>query len=196
MTGSKYAVNAMNCSGAGGSYTPMRDWVNNLPMTPLPCPSGTVVNVFDNEQVIGRKSGLVPKNTARSSVITNCGVVQLGTEEIQTKAALKPKNWTHIKALNLKVRSAHADDKESMEAERKKFLEIVQGMISQGTTFHHEMEKYHYTQLYFFLEKAIDDVRNAQMMEGQNYVDDVDRIVGSQTTRTQIICAECGAVNE
>ena len=74
-TGSKAAVKVV--SYGGGGYTTIKDWLNCLPKENPPIPEGVLLNVFDNEQVIGRKRGLRPKNKCTSSVITNKAFVSL-----------------------------------------------------------------------------------------------------------------------
>ena len=52
-TGSKKVVEVLANSGPAGCYPLVRNWLQNQATSVLTVPSGDIINVFDNEQVIG-----------------------------------------------------------------------------------------------------------------------------------------------
>ncbi len=76
----------------GGNYTTVRSWLINQANATTPvCPSGDIILVFDNDQVVGKTYKVQPNNEVRSSVITNCALVQLDPNgTIQEDSELSP----------------------------------------------------------------------------------------------------------
>ena len=71
MTGSKACLNLSGSSNPAGHYSTVTKWLMEQGTEEKKCPAGDLINVFDNEQVISRKSGIKSDHKASVSVITN-----------------------------------------------------------------------------------------------------------------------------
>jgi hypothetical protein len=64
-----------------------------------------LINVFDNEKVVGRSYVIKPANKVKLSIITNKAVLHLLTTNLQNELLLKPRvqffNLSHLSLLDL-----------------------------------------------------------------------------------------------
>ena len=142
ITSSKLALNIIGSSIPGGKYNTVCNWFAEQGSSPLQCPTGDIVIMFDNEQIIGRTWSIKPQNKIKTSIITNVAALPLTAEtSLQKRSDLHPRKW-----LNDEAKKAHADG-------------II---IGQGDNKH---ERIHYQQLFLFIEAALEDVINEQNKE-------------------------------
>lgn len=158
MTGSKACVDLCGSGNPAGHYKAVTKWLKEQGTDEQKCPAGDLINVFDNEQVISRKSGIKSDHKASVSVITNKGFVVLDAHgELQQNNNLKP-----LHTLKLKDESTDQNQFSNLK-ERQDFQIAVDQIISQSSEHHKQMEKDHFIQLCYFLDTAINDVWSEQI---------------------------------
>ena len=151
-------------SYGGGGSTTIKDWLNCLPKENPPIPEGVLLNVFDNEQVIGRKRGLRPKNKCTSSVITNKAFVSLVLPSehggwIQERKDLKPPVCSSVNELEHYIDVSRIEmAKNTARSNKTNFMEVANAVIKQDSDYFIDLEKEHYVQLYACVAKILDDV--------------------------------------
>lgn len=90
-TGSKEVINTLAAAYSTPTYYVLQNWLKEQGGKEVEYPKGLTMNVFDNEQAIGRRTGVHPSNRARCSVVTNVAVCTLDAENtIQQDDSLKP----------------------------------------------------------------------------------------------------------
>ena len=140
-TNSKSAVDLMSKVAPSGSYQHLSRWLNNTDeqkKTSEKCPSGTVMNVFDNEQTIGRKTGTVLDNKTKCSVITTVVHAKISDNgDIQNRKDLKPTPIASLSDYDVQIEEMKkAGTKKSssiqyIEEKRKKVEDAVHKMIHE-----------------------------------------------------------------
>lgn len=149
-------------------------------------PGCDVMNVFDNEQVIGNKSGIRPKNKAKISIITNKGYVAI-KENLQKMKELKP---PYI------IRKDTEDYLNFPEFDPDVLKSTVESIIDSKSERNKSYIDAHYEQLYLFLEVAMRVVAEEQEEEEENLRDYIDRnIIEKEITESFIKCSICGTLN-
>ena len=169
-TGSKVATELNGAGIGGGSYDTVKDWLHSNADTPLNCPSGDIAITFDNTQVIGKCYTLKPNSKIDMSVITNVIAIQLdemGT--LQSDPGLMPRNWLFCDGL-----------KEKIEEIRN---------IEPNKPFFADLDKLHYEQLYYFINKTINVVKENV---DENFSDDIDSLIKQIDEKDNCIqCMHC-----
>lgn len=96
-TGSKEAVNVLSAAYSAPSYYALQNWLDRQGGEEINYPSGLLFHIFDNEQVLGRKTGVMPSNQARFSIITNVAYCNLEENNtIQEDEDMMPKYLTFL----------------------------------------------------------------------------------------------------
>ena len=166
ITSSKLALNIIGSSIPGGNYNTVCNWFAEQGSSSLQCPTGDIVIMFDNEQIIGRTWSIKPQSKIKTSIITNVAALPLTAEtSLQKRSDLHPRKW-----LNDEAKKAHADG-------------II---IGQGDNKH---ERIHYQQLFLFIEAALEDVINEQNKENNVCTDKIDVIVEARRSIDYSVCA-------
>lgn len=193
-TNSRYGSSLLNATQPCGSYTSLQSTLNEtFAAVPAKIPPVDCMTVFDNEQVIGKKSGIQPSQKARCSVITNLAYVKLDSEsQLQQMQNVMQKNWFQMKGFEAKMKFLKGNELENLSSERNVFLQTVQSIINQDAD--EDLEKTHYTQLYYFVDAALKDVQAQQIKVGDHFRDDIDDQVEVRGSDT-IQCEICGKHN-
>jgi hypothetical protein len=184
LTGSKSVVNMLGNTSPSGHYKVVTQWLREQESQETQVPCGDVMNVFDNEQVIGRKHAIKANNKAKISVITNKGYVLLASENChQNDVNLKPCH-------SLSTLSSKEDELSS------KIRRVVNEMMEMSSERYEEYEKLHYEQVFHFIDDAIHTVLEEQIATSETITDDIDKCVKqSELEEVTIVCASCGTRN-
>ena len=166
-------------SSPGGSYTTVTNWVKSLAAAPPSCPSGDIINIFDNDQVVGKTYTVQPLNRVKASVITNRAWIQSDpTGILQANRDFMPGEW---------LGSENVEEIRKM-ARRMCKNERDDPIFSQLNYFHRE-------QLTHFLNVAITEVMEERIEEeedGKSWRDIIDLAVeASQVEEDYQICGKC-----
>ena len=191
MTGSKACVNLCGSSNPAGHYSTVTKWLKEQGTEEQKCPAGDLINVFDNEQVISRKSGIKSDHKSSVSVITNKGFVVLDAHGVlQQNKNLQPLH-------TLKLKDGFTDQNQfSNLKECQYFQSAVDQIISQSSENHKKMENDHFIQLCYFLQTAINDVRSEQNNKNGKVSDKIDELVlKEQQKESGVVCSTCGTLN-
>ena len=189
LTGSRKTVDLNGKVKPSGCYSSIVNWLLEQNAREPNVADGDLINVFDNEQVIGFKSAIKPKHKAKVSIITNKGYLIFdGSGDLQKEQSLKPPQILKLESL----------DQGTASRTKAEFEEAVKGMIDGESEIRvYERHKYvHYEQLYYFVENAIKVVAAEQHKNGTCVSDSVDQTV--QDTRTEelfLTCCSCGTKN-
>ncbi|XP_063426195.1 uncharacterized protein LOC134709995 isoform X1 [Mytilus trossulus] len=189
LTGSKLAVDIIgNCCPAG-HYQTVTSWLREQGTKEPEIPIADLMNVFDNEQVIGRKSAIRPNQKVITSIITNKGVVALHSDQlIQGKADLKPQMLYNLHKQN--------EENENTDGQQELLNSITAEMMSQSSKRIIKMERDHFEQLYYFVNAAIEVVKQEQVLEGDKIEDTIDQKVAKDALDDLMMqCATCGTWN-
>lgn len=192
ITGSKTVVDMQGNCSPSGHYKTITQSLKDQGTTEPQIPDGDLMNIFDNEQVTGRKHAIRPNNKGCTSIITNIGVVSLqcNNEKLQDQADLKPISI-------LKV-DDHDERNDSTKSNMTKLKEAAKEIIEQPSEEYEIMEKLHYEQLYLSVQAAIDAVKEEQIIGqvDENILDFIDSKIAQETTDELFIkCINCGTVN-
>lgn len=187
LTGSKQALEINSRTSPSGGYKTVMTWLLDQSGEPQPCPEGDVMNVFDNEQVIGRKNAIKPKNKARISIITNKGFVQLeGDGVLQSKAEFKPSQILKLKEIEVG----------SSSEKKKQFADIVKDVLLCESELYQKYERLHYEQLFIFIDQAIKIVGDEQRVKADWFEDHIDTSIATEIAKkTTTTCTICGLPN-
>ncbi len=206
-TSSKIVSNVLGNILPGGSYSTLQRWLHHRNTVPVPCPSGIVMNAFDNEQIIRYKRKLNPEVISRSSVITSKMFVHLENStdpDLQKSTSIKPEINFTVKHYEDCVSNARTP-REKEEAETKKaiFKETAIKIRDQKLSEIGDLEQLHLKQLCGFLDKAISIVMQEQHDNAQdkidNYLMEVERdkvlihckLCGTDNPRLKRVCESC-----
>ena len=97
ITKSKLAVNLSAGALAGGKYSTITRWLDNQGHTSMPCPSGDIVVMFDNNQIVGKTWSIKPNNKVQLSIVTNVGAVALtNSNGLEARKDIHPRKWLNI----------------------------------------------------------------------------------------------------
>lgn len=195
-SGSRYATEVLGTTVPCGSYRTLQSTLNETFATkPAVVSNADGAVVFDNEQVVGKKVGVRPSQKARCSVITNIAFVQLEEgSRLQQNLDFKPKNWFRLEGFESRLEDLKGGDLLRMQTQKQQFLNVANAMINQDTPYEESLEKTHYTQVYYFINAALQEVKTQQRQEEEMFVDNIDDDVKERTTET-INCEFCGAEN-
>lgn len=205
ITGSKMCVDAMSSILPCGSYGTVRNWLQNLSADQIQYPTeGSLMNVFDNSQVIGKKHGIRPGNKVNSSVMTMKAYTVLSVNKIQEDHDLSPSECfpsTTLTGYEDRVRELSNNDVHGnrLVAQRNfdKFNSVVNDMVNQNTPFYTDLEAYHLEIFQQFLEYYIEEVFQEfeKCDKSSKIKDDVDWNLEKESQMTDdIICINCGHV--
>ncbi|VDH92360.1 Hypothetical predicted protein [Mytilus galloprovincialis] len=192
LTGSRLLVDMIGNVTPAGHYKTVTSWIKDQSSEAQPLPSSDLMNVFDNEQVIGKTWSIKPRNKIAISIITNKAFMALPAEEtLQTKAEFKPE-----KTLKFDIESNLGRKDKNKTHQNRKLKNVICEMIDQGSERFCKMEIDHNEQLYHFLEDAIDTVLKEQTLKNGNYEDVIDDLVKREVQdETYIKCDLCGTLN-
>ena len=186
ISGSKLATDMIGKTKPSGGYYTLLSWLSEQTTKEPECPPGDVMNVFDNEQVIGRKSGIKPKNKAKVSIITNKGVCQLDSNgSLQSEERLKPIQILKLKDMDLTETDTTKDQ----------FKEIVGVVMDQNSEYYKSYEAVHYEQLHHFVNDALSIVMDEQYFQNGKLKDNVDKEVEEDSQEFVTMCVSCGVIN-
>ncbi|VDH92761.1 Hypothetical predicted protein [Mytilus galloprovincialis] len=186
LTGSRLAVDIIgNCCPAG-HYQTVTSWLREQGTKEPEILIADLMNVFDNEQVIGGKSAIRPNQKVITSIITNKGVVALHSDQlIQGKADLKPQMLYNLHKQN--------EENENTDGQQELLNSITFEMMSQSSKRIIKMERDHFEQLYYFVNAAIEVVKQEQVLEGDKIEDTIDQKVAKDALDDLMMqCATCG----
>ena len=163
-TSSRYATEVLGKTVPCGLYTTLQRTLNDtFTAEASKVPSGDCVAVFDNEQVIGRKSGVQPNQKVRCSVITNLAFVELETDsQLQHIKDLKPKNWFKLDGFEARLEALRGEELKKTQSNKEDFLKVADQIASQNTPYDESLERAHYSQVYNFVDAALQDVISEQ----------------------------------
>ncbi|CAC5422226.1 RAG1 [Mytilus coruscus] len=144
LTGSKLAIDMIgNCCPAG-HYKTVTNWLKEQGTEEPVIPVGDIMNIFDNEQVIGRKSAIRPNQKVSVSIITNKGIVSLKSDMmLQKQLELKPK------PANMMDEKYQKEDSRTQQ-EQHVLKTVTDEILSQSSERFIKLEKSHFEQLYYF----------------------------------------------
>ncbi len=208
ITGSRQGTETAAASIPGGSYPTIRSWLGGLPMELPSFPAGVLANVYDNEQIIAKKSGIRPSNKMRCSVITNKGFVELLGEKdhdgkMQSNDAMKPPMAYTLAEYEAELadvaKTGTPDRMRLCQENMEKFLEVSKNIRDGSSKYFRDLEQNHYDQLFYFIDQAIKYVSALQKLQegtAHEYVDNIDDEVEILSlAKTTIVCSECGTSN-
>ena len=172
LSNSKLLLNFNGRTGAGGSYTYLKNWLCDQAGEQLTVSEGVVRIVFDNEQVIGKTYSVkVNMRNVPTSVITSHAYLKIDTCDIQTKSPLKPEHWL--------------------------FKPISDDHLAHFLKYPSEHNDFFRDSRDTFISKRINVLLSEQKFENANYIDDIDdylkerNVAASQKTRV-----DYGAAND
>lgn len=205
LSGSKHVVDMIGECTPGGKYKTVTNWLKNQGTSAPVIPDGDLINVFDNEQVIGRKNAIRPKSKATISIITNKGFVKTkSAEQIQGKQELKPPLLKNEATYSVSGRSV-GDKSEStveninavMAVHTSRITKIVNEEIAMSSNRFTDMSNVHFEQLHHCIEEVIHDVMSDQQKQDQSFVDTIDKKIQIEAiAESTITCTQCGTLNE
>ena len=197
LTSSKTAVDILSKLAPCGSYQNMLRWLDKQNAISEKCPLGTVLNVFDNEQTIGRKSGVAVNNQSKCSVITTVVHAKLSDErDIQNRKELKPTPIAPLDYYDVQIeqlKKANIKNPLSiqyLEKKRKELEDAVQRLIDEPPEWDviTKYKKIHDTELDSAIEKALEQ----EMKQGSNEIDQrVKKTLELMEARKMLTCVDC-----
>ena len=183
-TKSKTATNISASGLPGGTYSTITRWLDSQGSTPLKCPDGDIIVMFDNNQIVGKTWTIKPNNKVHVSVVTNVGAVILNREAVyECQKELHPRKWFKTCDNNLVANTLLDNDSDDVS----------------------ELKQIHDSQVLAYVAAAIELVLNEQ----QGDIDFVDEIVadrerekmfrlcpntncGTSVVRSKRKCPACG----
>lgn len=184
-TKNKTACNVLGTAIPGAKYATVYNFVSDINIgRETNCPSGDVIFVFDNEQVIGRSWNINANNKVKMSVITNVAAIKVTeNKNLQQNESLTPGKWIT------------SEGKEN----------IIESMCQSGdsqdtsTDFYSDIKQNHYNELYHVLDLAIQQVSEEVIFDEENnlWKDHVDKtIVELEIEQKYKKCPRCGCLFE
>ncbi|CAC5420400.1 unnamed protein product [Mytilus coruscus] len=188
-------VDLLGNTNPAGHYKTVTNWVKEQSSHPTELPSCDLMNVFDNEQVIGKTWSIKPKNKIAISIITNKAFMELQSpESLQKKADLKPEKKLQLPKIKKDDKAENVNENETIQT--SKLQSLINEMIDQDTERYSKMETDHYEQLYYCIDHAIDTVSKEQKQIERNFQDFIDDQVKKDVQDENYIkCEHCGALN-
>ncbi|CAC5377303.1 unnamed protein product [Mytilus coruscus] len=178
-----------NASPAG-HYKTVTQWLRDQSTPEVETPEGNILNVFDNEQVIGRKNQIKPGSKTEMSIITNKGFIALSSDDHDDCLQVKPQ----LKPLQV-LKSIQADSTGLSTEQNKKLVTAVNEVMDQSSPRYVQYERDHYEQLFYFIDNAIEDVIKEQETEGQHITDTIDITAARQSLEELMVQCSCGKWN-
>lgn len=128
LTSSKTSIDALSAIIPSGSYRSIRNWLTNLASKPVSYPEkGSLFNVFDNSQVIGRKHGLKPGNKVNTSIMTMKGYLQCNQSVLQESKEISPQEQSpYMSLLEYEDKVRELKESKSLNRETQKAVEQKQ----------------------------------------------------------------------
>ena len=185
LTGSKTAIDIFGRTAPSGGYKTIYRWLYDQKAAEPVCPPGETMNVFDNEQIIGRKTAIKPNSKARVSIITNKGTTQLSDE----CTLQKDKKYKPFQILKRQDLGGEHDNK---------LKDVAQDVIDQENERYKTYETLHYEQLFHFLNVSLKCVADEQdqkddEIQGLILSDFIDnKITQEDESNKFTTCATCG----
>ena len=165
LTNSKLVANIVGSVSAGGKYTHLSSLLNSGTNKHLECPSGDIVIMFDNEQVVGKSWTVRPNNKVKVSIVTNVAAMSLDPSgTLQQNATISPGAWFKVAG----------NEKKITELVTEKCAE-EHGVCNEECVQSQKFGKYkeiHNEELNIFIQAAIE-----QVLEDKNY----DRVTETYT---------------
>lgn len=95
LTNSKTCTNYQGSSSPSGSYFILSTWLNKQARDPLPFPKGLTINVFDNNQKVGKTYFIIGDNEVPTRVMTSSLwlILNSAEETQQMNAILQEIGW-------------------------------------------------------------------------------------------------------
>ena len=161
----------------GGSYTTISDWLKLQSQTSEPvAPEGDILNVFDNDQVIGKTFTVKPNNKVNMSIITNRAWIPIdASSNLQGKEDFMPGKWMG-------------------EENQESFQQAVHLMMSldKSNPLFRQYDELHREQQTAFLFTALQEVKEEQVVKEGGITDVIDQTVEkAELDRLYIKCQEC-----
>ncbi|CAG2221821.1 unnamed protein product [Mytilus edulis] len=152
LTGNRLAVDIIgNCCPAG-HYQTVTSWLREQGTKEPEIPIADLINVFDNEQVIGRKSAIRPNQKHKQN-----------------------------------------EENENTDGQQELLNSITSEMMSQSSKRIIKMERDHFEQLYYFVNAAIEVVKQEPVLEGDKIEVIIDQKVAIDALDDLMMqCATCG----
>ncbi|CAG2198284.1 unnamed protein product [Mytilus edulis] len=199
MTGSKVVVDIFGNASPSGHYKTVTNWLKDQGSKPVQLPSNDLMNVFDNEQVVGKTYSIKPSNKVPVSVITNKGFLELNMHSIgktlQNELSLKPEVKLDLQGHNVMTNKSSSEGKSENDKEVK-LRGVINCMIDQVSELYVKMEIDHNEQLYHFIDHAIEVVLAEQQDKDGHFEDPIDLKVRQDIVEENYIkCAACGTLN-
>ncbi|CAG2202921.1 unnamed protein product [Mytilus edulis] len=150
--GNRLAVDIIgNCCPAG-HYQTVTSWLREQGTKEPEIPISDLINVFDNEQVIGRKSAIRPNQKHKQN-----------------------------------------EENENTDGQQELLNSITSEMMSQSSKRIIKMERDHFEQLYYFVNAAIEVVKQEPVLEGDKIEVIIDQKVAIDALDDLMMqCATCG----
>lgn len=190
LSGSKSIVDMYGNASPAGHYKTVTQWLRDQSTPEVETPDGNILNVFDNEQVIGRKNQIKPGSKTEMSIITNKGFIALSSDDHDDCLQVKPQ----FKPLQV-LKSIQADSTGLSTEQNKKLVTAVNEVMDQSSPRYVQYERDHYEQLFYFIDNTIEDVIKEQETEGQHFTDTIDITAARQSLEELMVQCSCGKWN-
>lgn len=188
-TSSRLATDVVGSTLPGGMYVTVISWLKKLASDPLSYPNSDLMNMFDNEQIIGYKSGVKFKNKNKSSIITVKAFVELENTMLQSEENLKPKLISNM--AQLKWMSQTDQD---FQSNSHRLTSIINQISSQNSEYYNKLEQIHVEQFNITLQNALTDVLSEQSLENQTLNDAIDvQAKKNMYELEKVKCVDCGS---
>ena len=169
--GSRKVIDINGSTGPSGKYGSICNWMAEQAAVgpPIP-PTGDIAVAFDNDQVVGKRWGIVPGQKLQKSVITNKAYFQLAEDgTLQRDSNLKPGKWFNIIEDDITITNVR-DELESLYS---------------------SSDEAHWEQCQLFIDCAIREVLSEQE-KNENITDHVDDLVSKKRTASSMKkCPSC-----
>ncbi|CAG2237719.1 unnamed protein product [Mytilus edulis] len=209
-TSSRAVVDLVSKTSPSGTYNTLQKWISKSGTSAPPCPPGTVMAAFDNEQVVAYKRGIAPNQKSKCSIITTVLYASMSSKNtipmfIQEIDILKPNNWFTLNFFEERLKSIRAKQhedgnqlEEHVMRDKETFVQGITEIREQTCEEYEQLEKLHFEQLHHFIQNAIDAVKNEHKMneEEDSYLDEIDKRTHEAERRKDIlVCTLCNAEN-
>ena len=188
---SKQACNILGTAIPGSKYSTITAFLNDTDTgREAECPTGDLVFMFDNEQVIGKSWSVTAKNKVKMSVITNVAVLQLKDNNsscIQQIEHLMPGQWLT------------AEGKQDIITELCKEPVDEQAQSLRDSHFFLKLKRTHYQELYRTIDIVIEQVKEELFLDPASgeRLDFIDKAVEKLEMEKKFQkCPKCGFLLE
>lgn len=192
LSGSKTLVDILGNANPAAHYKTVTEWLRDQNADEIKIELGDVLNVFDNEQVIGRKHAIKPGNKAAISIITNKAYCCMDPNgNLQENPELKPVQL--LKVNDVSSSKSTCSSNEEQDSEKLKL--VVDNILTESSPQFAKFEKDHSEQLALFIKSAIETVMLEQKDEDGEIIDDFDVTAAKESLEDHMIQCPCGEWN-